>query len=442
MAKYFGTDGIRGHFGTKPLTVDFVLRVGNAVGKSLLKKGDTVIIGRDTRVSGDVIESAVAAGLQAVGINVQFAGIVPTPAVAFLVTKYKAQLGIVVSASHNPYQDNGLKFFNAQGGKLNDAEQIAIEDHIDSELVTLQGDELGTAFRMLTPQNDYVNFVLASVQRLNLDDIKVVVDAGHGAMYKVAPRTIEDLGADVSTIGIAPDGKNINQKCGSTDTKNLELTVKKLKAEIGLSFDGDGDRLVVVDHLGESVDGDELLFILARHAHQQTPLTGPVVGTSMTNMGLEVAFKDLGIDFVRASVGDKHVLQKLAETGGKFGGETSGHLICLDHATTGDGLTAAVQILKILRESKLSLNELKKGFVKYPQVIVNVKVDEKKLAISHPKTQAVLAECQQQLGNVGRIVLRPSGTEPVIRVMVEAESAGLTVKLANEIADTITLLGL
>lgn len=442
MAKYFGTDGIRGHFGTKPLTVDFVLRVGNAVGKSLLKKGDTVIIGRDTRVSGDVIESAVAAGLQAVGINVQFAGIVPTPAVAFLVTKYKAQLGIVVSASHNPYQDNGLKFFNAQGGKLNDAEQIAIEDHIDSELVTLQGDELGTAFRMLTPQNDYVNFVLASVPRLNLDDIKVVVDAGHGAMYKVAPRTIEDLGADVSTIGIAPDGKNINQKCGSTDTKNLELTVKKLKAEIGLSFDGDGDRLVVVDHLGESVDGDELLFILARHAHQQTPLTGPVVGTSMTNMGLEVAFKDLGIDFVRASVGDKHVLQKLAETGGKFGGETSGHLICLDHATTGDGLTAAVQILKILRESKLSLNELKKGFVKFPQVIVNVKVDEKKLAISHPKTQAVLAECQQQLGNVGRIVLRPSGTEPVIRVMVEAESAGLTVKLANEIADTITLLGL
>ncbi len=442
MAKYFGTDGIRGHFGTKPLTVDFVLRVGNAVGKSLIKKGDTVIIGRDTRVSGDVIEAAVAAGLQAAGINVQLAGVVPTPAVAYLVTKYKAQLGIVVSASHNPYQDNGLKFFNAQGGKLTDTEQNAIEGQIDTDILTLQGEDLGTSFAMLTPQNDYVDFVLGSVPRLNLDDLKVVVDAGHGAMYKVAPRAIEELGADVDCIGIAPNGKNINQQCGSTDTANLELTVKKSKAEIGLSFDGDGDRLVVVDHLGESVDGDELLFILARHAHQQKPLAGPVVGTSMTNMGLEAAFKELGIDFVRARVGDKHVLQKLAETGGKFGGETSGHLICLDHATTGDGLTAAVQILKILSESKASLNELKKGFVKYPQVIVNVKVEEKTLAISHPNTQAVLKESQEKLGEFGRIVLRPSGTEPVIRVMVEAENAGLTVMLANEIADTITLLAL
>lgn len=442
MAKYFGTDGIRGHFGSKPLNVDFVLRVGNAVGKSLIKKGDTVIIGRDTRVSGAVIEAAVAAGLQAAGINVELAGVVPTPAVAYLVTKYKAQLGIVVSASHNPFQDNGLKFFNAQGGKLTDHEQAAIENQIDTDIVTLQGDELGTSFVMLTPQNDYVDFVLNSVPRLTLDDMKVVVDAGHGAMYRVAPRAVEELGADVNTIGIAPNGTNINHKCGSTDTKELEVAVKKHKADIGLSFDGDGDRLVVVDHLGESVDGDELLFILARHAHQQSPLAGPVVGTSMTNMGLEVAFKELGIDFVRARVGDKHVLQKLAETGGKFGGETSGHLICLDHATTGDGLTAAVQVLKIVGESKTSLNELKKGFTKYPQVIVNVKVDEKQLAISHPKTKAVLKECQEQLGDFGRIVLRPSGTEPVIRVMVEAENAGLTVKLANEIADTITLLAL
>jgi len=442
MAKYFGTDGIRGHFGSKPLTVEFVMRVGNALGKSLLNKGDTVIIGRDTRISGDLIEAAVSAGLQAAGINVQIAGVSPTPAVAHLVTKYKAQMGIVVSASHNPYEDNGLKFFNALGGKLNETEQNAIEAQIDSELLTLKSDELGTSYTMLTPQNDYVTFVNASVPRLNLDDMKVVVDAGNGAMFKVAPRAIEGLGANVKTIGVTPDGKNINLDCGSTDTKNLELAVKTHKADIGLSFDGDGDRLVVVDHCGETVDGDELLFILARHAHQMSPLSGPVVGTAMTNMGLEIAFQELGIDFVRARVGDKHVLAKLAETGGKFGGETSGHLICLDHATTGDGLTAAVQILKILKESKQTLNQLKKGFKKYPQVIVNVKVTEKKLAIGHPKTKAVLEECQAQLGSFGRIVLRPSGTEPVIRVMVEAESAGLTTKLANEIADTITLLAL
>ena len=441
MAKYFGTDGIRGHFGTKPLSVDFILRIGNAVGKSLLKKGDTVVIGRDTRISGDVIESAVSAGLQAAGINVKLAGIVPTPAVAYLVTKYKADLGIVVSASHNPYQDNGLKFFNAQGGKLNDAEQNAIEDQIDTDIVTLQGEDLGTSFTLLAPQNDYVDFVLNTVPHLSLDDMKVVVDAGHGAMYKVAPRAIEDLGADIKTIGTAPNGKNINKECGSTHTKNLEAAVKNFDADIGLSFDGDGDRLVVVDHLGESVDGDELLYILAKHSHQQKPLTGPVVGTSMTNMGLEAAFQQLGIDFVRARVGDKHVLEKLAETGGKFGGETSGHLICLDHATTGDGLTAAVQILKILRESKSSLNILKQGFKKYPQLIVNVKVNEKELAMEHPKTKAVLRESQTQLGTSGRIVLRPSGTEPVIRVMVEAENAGLTSKLANEIADTISVLG-
>ena len=441
MAKYFGTDGIRGRFGVEPLSVDFILRIGNAVGKSLLKKGDSVVIGRDTRISGDVIESAVAAGLQAAGINVQLAGIVPTPAVAYLVTKYKADLGIVVSASHNPYADNGLKFFNAKGGKLTDAEQFAIEEQVDTDIITLQSDELGTSFTLLAPQNEYVDFVLNTVPGLSLDDMKVVVDAGHGAMFKVAPRAIEELGAEMNTIGTAPNGTNINEECGSTHTKNLQTAVKDFSANIGLSFDGDGDRLVVVDHLGETVDGDELLYILAKHSHQQKPLSGPVVGTSMTNMGLEVAFQELGIDFVRARVGDKHVLEKLAETGGKFGGETSGHLICLDHATTGDGLTAAVQILKILKESRITLNRLKKGFNKYPQLIVNVKVNEKEKAISHPKTQAALVACQKQLGTTGRIVLRPSGTEPVIRVMVESENAGLTSKLANEIADTISVLG-
>jgi len=442
MLKYFGTDGIRGLFGPKPLDVEFALRVGNATARALLKAGDTVVIGRDTRISGSMIEAAVSAGLQAYGINVQLAGIVPTPAVAFLVKKYKADLGIVISASHNPYQDNGLKFFNSKGGKLTDKEQEAIELKIGEDVETLQDDKFGTSFSLLTANNDFVDFVIDSVPRLRLDYMKIVVDAGHGAMYKVAPRALQELGADVGVMGTSPNGVNINKECGSTHTEDLEFRVKTTKAELGLSFDGDGDRLVVVDHKGEAVDGDELLYILVKHAHQEEPLTGPVVGTSMTNMGLEVSFKELGIDFVRARVGDKYVLEKLAETGGKFGGETSGHLICLDHATTGDGLIAAVQILKIIRETRTSLNDLKKGFKKYPQVIINVEVSDKNSAINHPKTQASLQECQEKLKDLGRIVLRPSGTEPVIRVMVEAENAGLTTMLANEIADTISTLDL
>lgn len=442
MAKYFGTDGIRGKFGEYPLDIEFALRLGNAVARTLVKSGGSVVIGRDTRISGAVIEAAVSAGLQAAGVSVQLAGVMPTPGVAYLTRKYKADLGIVVSASHNPYYDNGLKFFNSEGGKLTDSEQDIIEAAIEESLLTLQDASPGNSNVIFTAHNDYLDFVKQTVPRLDLDDMQVVVDAGNGAMYKLGPQAIEELGAVVHTIGTNPDGCNINKDCGSTHTKNLEQEVLAQNAQVGFSFDGDGDRLVVVDHTGVTVDGDELLYILASHSHAQQALDGPVVGTSMTNMGLEKAFADLGMDFVRARVGDKHVLEKLAETNGRFGGETSGHLICLDHTTTGDGLIAAVQLLKIMRVTNKSINELKQGFNKYPQVIVNVEVSKKNEAIEHEKTRAAMQAAHEELNTQGRIVLRPSGTEPVIRVMVEAENAGLTTKLAHEIADTIKGLSL
>lgn len=442
MTRYFGTDGIRGKFGVAPLDIQFMLRLGNAVARSLVQPGGTVVIGRDTRVSGEAIEAALSAGLQAAGVTVQLAGIMPTPGIAYLTRKYKADLGIVVSASHNPYFDNGIKFFNAQGGKLSDEEQNSVEQALATEITTLQDKHVGRSYPLFTAQNDYHDFVLSTVSRLSLDDMCIVIDSGHGAMYRIAPRVFEELSADVKTIGSQPDGFNINKNCGSTDTEALAMSVKTHQADIGLAFDGDGDRLVVIDNIGEPVDGDELLFILATHAHSESALEGPVVGTAMTNMGLEMAFGELGIDFQRARVGDKHVLEMLAETGGRFGGETSGHLICLNQTTTGDGLIAATQLLKIISSSKKSINELKKGFKKYPQVIVNVNVTDKKSAIEHAKTKLALQEAQSELGDFGRIVLRPSGTEPVIRVMVEAENAGLTTKLAHEIADTIKSLSL
>jgi len=442
MAKYFGTDGIRGRFGPKPLDIEFALRVGNAVGRTLVKKGGSVVIGRDTRISGETIETAVSAGLQAAGVAVQLAGIMPSPGVALLTRKYKADLGIVISASHNPYYDNGIKFFNAQGGKLSDKEQSVIEQAIDAELVTMQDTELGNVSSLFTAHNDYFDFALNSISHVSLNGLRVAVDAGHGAMYRVAPQVFAELGATLSVIGVEPNGQNINAECGSTHTAALEELVKIESLDIGFSFDGDGDRLVVVDHLGETVDGDELLFILATYAHKQQALSGPVVGTSMSNMGLEMAFQDLGIEFERARVGDKHILEKLAATGGRFGGETSGHLICLDHATTGDGLIAALQLVKIVQQTGKSVNELKKGFKKYPQVIVNVKVKEKRKALDHANTQAAVLDAQTALAGMGRIVLRASGTEPVVRVMVEAESAGLTERYANEIADAIKGLSL
>lgn len=442
MGKYFGTDGIRARFGSDDFDIEFALRLGNAVGRRFLNSNGTVILGRDTRVSGGVIESALAAGLQAVGVNVQLAGVMPTPGVAFLTKKYKGDLGIVVSASHNPYYDNGIKFFNSAGGKLSEEEEAQIEAALDDVIYTNQDANIGQAIQMLTANNDYLEFIKDVAPRLDLDDMRIVLDAGHGATYKIAPMVFDDLCANIEVIGDKPDGTNINKNCGSTDTKNLATAVKSHKAEIGFAFDGDGDRLVVVDHLGETVDGDEILFILTSHAHAQGNLHGPVVGTSMTNMGLEVSLREKGIQFERARVGDKHVLRRLAETGGRFGGETSGHLICLDHATTGDALVAAVKLASIVKSTGKSINELKHGFKKYPQLIVNVNVNQKKAAMEHSKTQSALMEAQNQLHDTGRIVLRPSGTEPVIRVMVEAQNQGLVTKLAHEIADTIKGLSL
>ncbi|NNC97046.1 MAG: phosphoglucosamine mutase, partial [Gammaproteobacteria bacterium] len=417
-------------------------KVGNAVGLSLLNSTGSVVIGRDTRISGGVIEAAISAGLQAAGVNVQLAGIMPTPGVAFLTRKYKANLGIVISASHNPYYDNGIKFFNADGGKLSAEQEQLIEQAIENAIVTNQDDKIGQSHAIFSAQRDYMDFVKDSVPRLNLDDMKIVLDAGHGATYRIAPMVFEELRAHITMIGDTPNGCNINNKCGSTHTKPLENAVKSNEAQVGFAFDGDGDRLVVVDEKYETVDGDEILFILANHAHQQDPLTSPVVGTSMTNMGLEVAFRELGIEFMRARVGDKHVLRLMHEHQGRFGGETSGHLICLDHATTGDGLIAALQLVAVMQSTGKSINELKQGFKKYPQVIVNININDKKQAVDHFKTQSVMRESQKQLGSNGRIVLRPSGTEPVVRVMVEGENPGLVTKLAHEIGDTLKGLSL
>lgn len=439
--KYFGTDGIRGKFGGKPMTIDFALKVGNAAARKLVKRGGTIVIGRDTRLSGPAIEAALAAGIQAAGVSVQLAGILPTPGVAHVTKKFEADLGIVVSASHNAYYDNGIKFFNGAGSKLNDEQQKLIEQGIDDGIQTNGDDKVGLTSRIQSAGGVFREFVERSLNGVDLNGMKVVIDAGHGAMYRIAPQLFQDQGARVFMIGVQPDGKNINAKCGSTYTRPLEKAVKANDADIGFAFDGDGDRLVAVDHKGETVDGDELLFIFAMHAQAEKKLKGPIVGTSMSNLGLEKMLLAKGIGFERARVGDKHVLERLTATGGTIGGETSGHIILLDYATTGDGLMAAAQLVRILKETGKSLHELKKGFRKFPQVIVNVKVKEKRKAMESPKTEKAIQIAQKQLGLNGRIVLRPSGTEPVIRVMVESEDVQQTERLAKDIAKTIESLG-
>jgi len=435
--KYFGTDGIRGRFGGKPLTIEFALRVGNAIAGSLVPSGGLVVIGRDTRISGDAIEAAISAGLQAGGVSVQLAGVIPTPGVAHVTKKYRADLGIVVSASHNPYYDNGIKFFNSQGGKLNDEQQQAIETALENDIKTNLNEDIGRCSVLFTASTDYRNFVEDSIARLELDDMKIVVDAGNGAMYRIAPQMFEAKGAKVFSIGTEPNGTNINEECGSTHTKALQREVVKRKAHVGFAFDGDGDRLVAVDQRGKTIDGDDILYILATYAQSKDLLKGPVVGTSMTNLGLENALKAQNIGFERARVGDKHVLEKLNATGGTIGGESSGHIILLDHATTGDGLMAAAQLVKVMKATGKTLTELKAGFKKYPQVLINVKVNNKRKALESSQTESAIRTAQKKLGQNGRIVLRPSGTEPVVRVMVEGEDASITKELAESIAETI-----
>lgn len=435
--KYFGTDGVRGRVGEHPLTVDFALRLASAAARALTPNGGTVLVGKDTRLSGYMFEAALEAGFTAAGVNVMLIGPLPTPAIAYLTTKLECDFGVVISASHNLYEDNGIKFFDGNGGKLSDEIEMQIEQHLDETPRTRASGELGRATRVDRLRMRYQEFCAATVPGLDLSDFKIVIDCANGAGYKVGPRILADLGAEIVPIGCSPNGRNINLNCGSTSPELLQLTVPGVRAQAGIALDGDGDRLVMVDHLGRVVDGDQLLYVIARARHQDGTLVGPVVGTVMSNLGLEHALAKEGIAFRRAKVGDRYVHELLKETGGMLGGETSGHLLCLDRTTTGDALISALQVLAIVKKTGRSLAELTAPMPRYPQVLENVKMTCKLDPAASAVIQEAVAQAQRQLGDHGRIVLRPSGTEPVIRVMVEGRDEKLVRKLARSLAAAV-----
>jgi phosphoglucosamine mutase len=436
--RFFGTDGIRGQVGTAPMTVDFALRLASAAARVLAPQGGTVLIGKDTRVSGYMFESALEAGFVAAGVDVLLTGPLPTPAVAVLTKKLGADFGIVISASHNPYHDNGIKFFDKEGEKLSDEIEEAIEAELDSPPVTRDSRALGQAKTASSARTDYMEFCKATIPAgMGFEDFKIVVDASHGAAYKVAPRVMSDLGADVVPVGCSPNGRNINDGCGSTRPDLLKLTVTGVRAHVGLALDGDGDRVVMVDERGNLVDGDQLVYILARDRSESGSLRGPVVGTVMSNLGLELALRNLGVTFLRAKVGDRNVLAMLKDKGGILGGETSGHVICLDRTTTGDGLITALQVLSVMQRTGRSLSELAAGMEQFPQVLLNVKVREPVDPTRDPAVRDALGAAESELGSRGRVVLRASGTEPVIRIMVEGEDAHQVSALAGRLAESV-----
>ena len=436
--RYFGTDGIRGEVGRPPMTVEFALRLASATARVLAPDGGSVLIGKDTRVSGYMFESAMEAGFVASGVDVLLTGPLPTPAIAFLTRKLGADFGIVISASHNPYYDNGIKLFDRAGAKLSDEIEEAIEEQLDSPAVTRSSRALGQAKHIAYTRVDYQEFCKRTIpDGMNFEGLKLVVDASHGAAYKVAPRVMEDLGAEVVPVGCSPNGRNINDGCGATRPDLLQLTVTGVRAHAGLALDGDGDRVVMVDESGELIDGDRLLYILARDRLEQGALRGPVVGTVMSNLGLEIALVELGVEFRRARVGDRHVLEMLKASGGILGGETSGHVLCLDKATTGDGLVTALQVLAVMQRTGDSLKDLVRDMPVYPQRIVNVEAADSVDVDEEPAIQDAVEEAQSILGQRGRVVLRASGTEPVIRVMVEGEDEETVATVAQRLAESV-----
>lgn len=436
--KLFGTDGIRGRVGEYPMTAEFALRLASAAAHVLAPAGGKVLIGKDTRVSGYMFESALEAGFVAAGMDVLLVGPLPTPGIAYLTRTLGADAGIVISASHNPFDDNGIKFFDASGSKLSDEIEAAIEARLSEPAVTRQSESLGRAKRVDTALDAYKAFCMSTVPGdLRLDGLKIVIDCSHGAAYKVAPRVLSELGADIIPIGCSPNGRNINEGCGSTRPELLQLTTQGVRADLGIALDGDGDRLLMVDNLGQVVDGDQLLWVLASAWHQSGQLKGPVVGTLMSNLGLENGLRAVGVDFRRAKVGDRYVLELLRATGGCLGGETSGHLICLDKTTTGDGLVSALQVLCVVKQSGKTLAELAGGMARYPQTLVNVRVRQKIDLKNAAPVQAAVARAEKQLGDRGRVVLRASGTEPVVRVMVEGEDRLEVDRLADDIAASV-----
>jgi len=436
--RYFGTDGVRGRVGTHPMTAEFALRLAGAAARVLSPSGGRVLVGKDTRLSGYMFESALEAGFVAAGVDVLLAGPLPTPGIAYLVQRLECDFGAVISASHNPFDDNGIKFFDRSGAKLADELEEAIESHLDEPALTLESGALGRATRVDSERTLYESFCASTLPTgTTLAGMKLVIDCANGATYKVAPHVLSDLGADIIPIGCSPNGRNINDGCGSTNPGLLKLTVSGVRADAGIALDGDGDRVVMVDHLGRSLDGDQLLYVLARARLATGELKGPVVGTVMTNLGLEVALAELGVPFLRAAVGDRNVLQLLRTHGGSLGGEASGHLLCLDKTTTGDGLIVALQVLSVMKATGKTLAELSAGMQKFPQQIINVQVARRFDAAADKTLAAAIAKVEQELGKRGRVVLRASGTEPVIRVMVEGEDAQAVGRHAATLAEVV-----
>lgn len=437
--RYFGTDGIRGKVGMPPMTPEFILKLGWAIGRVLVVEGrNKVLIGKDTRISGYMMESALQAGLSAAGVDIHLLGPMPTPGIAYLTRTLRASAGIVISASHNPYYDNGVKIFSAEGSKLPDDVELAIEAQLEKPLKVVDSSTLGKAERVADAAGRYIEFCKSTIPtRTVLRGLKLVLDCAHGATYHIAPSVFEELGAEVVRLGTSPNGLNINDNCGATAPKLLRAAVIENEADVGIAIDGDGDRLIMVDHQGEVVDGDEVLFIIANSKKREGRLQGGVVGTLMTNLGLEKALKQQDIPFLRAAVGDRYVLELLHQEGWLLGGETSGHVICLEQTTTGDGIVAALQVLYELVSTDQDLHTAKQGMTKYPQTLINVPVIEKAGLNESPIIQQAIKEAEQDLAGNGRILLRPSGTESLVRVMVEGVDVGQVRQLAEQIAGTV-----
>jgi len=440
--RYFGTDGIRGRVGEGPISADFVLRLGNAYGRALTRNAwrkPQVIIGKDTRISNYMFEAALEAGLVAAGVDVQLMGPMPTPAVAHLTHSLRADGGIVISASHNPHYDNGIKFFSAEGEKLDDDTELAIEAALEQPFRTVESERLGKAIRTRDAIGRYLEACKGSVPRgFDLSGMRIALDCANGATYQVGPLVLRELGALVDAIGVDPNGLNINDGVGSTHPETLAARVRETGADLGIAFDGDGDRVMFVDRSGEVCDGDDLLYVLARDWRETGRLQGPVVGTLMTNYGLEQAFEQAGIGFLRSKVGDRHVHQQLIANGGVLGGEASGHLLCLDRGGTGDGIVSALQVLEVLHRRGIGLREALGGLQRVPQRTVNVRFANGARPVEAESVQAALADAQAAVKGRGRAFLRPSGTEPVVRVTVEADDAELVQATLDRLASAVS----
>ena len=441
MSNFFGTDGIRGEVGKSPITADILLKVGWAVGSVLKEQNEnaSVIIGKDTRVSGYLFESALEAGFLSAGVNVGMLGPMPSPAIAYLTQAFSATAGVVISASHNPYQDNGVKFFSSKGVKLNDETQKAIEKKISMPMSSVGSASIGKARRYEQALGRYIEFCKSTFDKsCDLSNLKIIIDCANGATYHIAEDVFSELGASVSMINNTPDGYNINRDCGATDTKHLQKEVLENNADLGIAFDGDGDRLIMVDHKGQKVDGDELVFIIANAWKESGDLkSDKVVGTKMTNLGIQLAFAEIGVSFIEADVGDRHVMDQLIEHKAILGGEGSGHIICLNKSTSGDGIIAALQVLEVMAKTGKTLLELKSKMTKYPQVLINVKTDTKVNLQEESKLSQAINSVESKLSKTGRVLVRESGTEPLVRVMVESSNYGLAKESAEELAKII-----